>query len=450
MLIPRLSLYSSFENTLNHQISQLSTDISAHIILALSGGMDSRVLLELLALYRNQYPQHHYQVIHVHHGLSPNADAWLAQCEHWAKAANFSFRAVRVAIDKTQGNIESAARTARYQAILACAKPNALILTGQHADDQTETFLLALKRGSGPKGLASMPVCRPFAHAYLIRPLLEVTRAQIEQFACAHQLDWIEDESNQDTHYDRNFIRQTWLPIAKARWPQLGQAIQRTAALCAAQEALLDELLTDYDAKMIQADGGFCLRDWAQFSSQLQSALLRRWLRKSYAITPSFAQLNQIQTTIIAAASDANPILQLGPWQIRRFQKRLYVVPAFKDVTNWRSELVDNVPLQLPDGLGVIGLYSDKDYSGLSLKRPSELTSIYVRFDSQGLLAHPVGRQGKRQLKKLFQEYGIPSWQRRRIPIIFYGDTLVAIADLFVCKGFDGTDLKLNWQRDLV
>lgn len=443
----KVNLSSFFEHQLTAFVAK--TPAKPQIVLALSGGMDSRVMLDLLASYAKKHPEYEYLVIHVHHGLSPHADNWLAACKKWTHAAGFAFKGIRVLLETEGESLENAARKARYQAILQEVKKGAFILTGQHAEDQSETFLLALKRGSGPKGLAAMPVCRPLAEAFLLRPLLAVSRTDIAEYAQEQKLDWVNDESNADTRFDRNFIRQTWLPIASARWGGLTQAINRSAKLCAEQEALLDELLTPYDDKLIQADGSFCLSEYHQLSEKMQSAMLRRWLNKMRVTSVSLAKLYQIQTSLIGAAEDANPILNLGNWQIRRFRQRLYALRAFLDVSGWEAELTQDIPMLLPDKLGLIGLYQKPLENRLSLRLPTDNKLIRVGFEPKGLSAHPLGRQGKRKLKKLFQEYGVPSWQRQRTPLIFYGETLVAVAGLFVCEGFSGTDLYLDWTMKI-
>ncbi len=438
-----MNLSSFFEHQLTTFVAKAQH--KPQIVLALSGGMDSRVLLDLLKTYAKHNPHYDYLVIHIHHGLSPNADDWLAACKRWTKEAGFNFKGIKVLL-KTEGeSLENAARKARYEAISQEVKEGAFILTGQHAEDQCETFLLALKRGSGPKGLAAMPVFRPLAKAFLFRPLLTVSRLTISEYAKEKKLDWLNDESNFDTRFDRNFIRQTWLPIASARWSGLVPAINRSAKLCAEQEALIDELLTPYDDKLIQIDGSFCLTEYLKLSEKMQSAMLRRWLTKMMLTSVSFAKLYQIQVNLIGAAEDANPILNLGDWQIRRFRQKLYVIRAFLDVSHWQAKLIPDVPLVLPDKLGLIGLYQTPHKNALGLKQPTNKVLIRVSFDPKGLSAHPLGRQGKRKLKKLFQEYGVPSWQRQRMPLIFYDETLVAVAGLFVCEGFLGTDFYLDW-----
>ncbi len=418
------------------------------IVLAFSGGMDSRVMLDLLATYRDIHPQHDYLIFHVHHGLSCNADHWLEQCRQWAEQAGFAFKACYVQL-KTKGeSIEKVAREARYQAIIENTHQGALVLTAQHADDQAETLFLALKRGSGPAGLAAMPLLRKLGHAELLRPLLQSTRREIQDYAQTQGLNWVNDESNDDLRFDRNFIRHRILHDAEQRWSSFTKSINRTALLCAEQEQLLDELLFSYEKKVTNYDQSLALAVLQSYSLLMQSALIRRWYKSNTQESLSQAQLQQVFSSIIDASADANPLLKLGQWQIRRYQNSLFLLRNHQDITAWESELLLNLPLTLPDHLGKLTLLSGGNQQhALTLTKPKHDEQVFVRFNPEGLFAHPFGRQGKRKLKKLFQEYGVPSWLRRRTPLIFYGNQLVAVADLFVCQGFEGHSCQLLWEQ---
>ncbi|CZF77971.1 tRNA lysidine(34) synthetase TilS [Grimontia marina] len=436
-------LFSLFEYVLDKH-----TPEPRQIVLAFSGGMDSRVMLDLLATYRDIHPQHHYLVIHVHHGLSPKADTWLAQCERWAGEADFAFKGIRVSLSLKGESLEKAARDARYQAILNSVDDNALVLTGQHADDQAETFLLALKRGSGPAGLAAMPEIRPMEHAVLCRPLLEANRKTIEEYAESQGLNWVEDESNLDNRFDRNFIRQEWLPKATQRWVGLVKAINRTATHCAEQEQLLDELLVPFDADVISEDATLSINNISNYSAALQTALVRRWLKKVGRVSLSKVQLDQVFSSVINAAQDANPALKISQGEVRRYQGKLWFVTPYHDVSDWGSMVTFDQMVQLPDKLGKLQLVLGKNCGvGIKLRAPMADEPVRVSFDPEGLSAHPEGRQGKRKMKKLFQEYGVPSWLRRRTPILFYGDTVAAVGDLFVCKDYVGDECELVWHK---
>ncbi|ATF08681.1 tRNA lysidine(34) synthetase TilS [Candidatus Enterovibrio altilux] len=447
-------LFSYFENVLDAYTSH-----SRQIVLAFSGGVDSRVLLDLLSIYRDAHPQHRYLVIHIHHGLSDDADYWMKQCEVWVHDAGFCFQGLRVQVAQHGKNIEKSAREARYRALADNVDVGELIITGQHADDQVETFLLALKRGSGPAGLAAMPLLRLLGHANLLRPLLSVTRAEIELYANSKGLHWVEDKSNLNCRFDRNFIRQSWLPAAKERWPGLIKAVNRTAKLCAEQEALLEELLAEHSKKVNIGLGILSLTALATYSNRMQSALVRRWLKKVSGLSASQAQLQELFASVITASYDANPKLQLGEWQVRRFQQRLYLVPVFNDILMWKEVMTIGTVMRLPDGAGELCLVRNTKakccsnielnvYYSLSLREPAKGETISVGFNPKGLTLHPSERQKKRKLKKLYQEYGVPSWLRRRTPLIYYGNHLAAVADLFVCKGFEGKTYDLVWHKN--
>ncbi|ELA9711201.1 TPA: tRNA lysidine(34) synthetase TilS [Vibrio parahaemolyticus] len=436
------SLYQQFSHVLNTYYQP-----QTKVVVAFSGGVDSRLLLELLRRYREENSLSCHAV-YVHHGLSENADIWADKCQVWAKQAGISCSVERVNLDTNSGeSIESLAREARYEALARHINRGDLLLTGQHADDQVETFLLALKRGSGPKGLSSMAETMPFAGGTLVRPLLNIKREQIEATAKNIGLEWVEDESNQDTRYDRNFLRHRIVPELSERWPSIHQAVQRSASLCAQQEALLDELLGSVFARALQADLSLSIDELAIHSELAQARLIRMWLSKLNANMPSQAQLRLIWQEVALAQQDANPKLKLKQGEIRRFQNKLYWVTPHADVTSWQGHIQIDEPLVLPESLGTLTLSTGSHQPNISL--PSHPELLRVTFNPEGLAAHPTTRSRSRKLKKLFQEYNVPSWLRRQIPILMYKDQVVAVADLFVDQTFSGQDCELIWRKPL-
>ncbi|MDF2155524.1 tRNA lysidine(34) synthetase TilS [Vibrio sp. CAU 1672] len=415
------------------------------VVLALSGGVDSRLLLEFLRRYQltKSMP---CQAVYVHHGLSLNADMWAEKCQQWAKQAGVPCAIEYVTLDMGGGDsIEHQAREARYAALAKYLGKGGLLLTGQHADDQLETFLLALKRGSGPKGLSSMAEAMSFGPGQIVRPLLGVSRNQIECEALTLELEWVEDESNQDTRYDRNFIRHQIVPQLTKRWPSIRQAAQRSASLCAEQEALLDELLDGALQQALHIDMSLQLAPLKEHSKSARNRLLRMWLARLHAKMPSQKQLELLWHEVALAQPDANPQLNLADGQIRRFQNRLYWVTKTLDVTDWMAHLEVDVPLNLPDHLGSLTLQTGTAHPAIAL--PAHPERLLVAFNPEGLMAHPTTRGHRRKLKKLFQEYHVPSWLRRRIPILMYQDQVVAVADLFVDQAFSGQDCELIWRK---
>ncbi|WP_394256482.1 tRNA lysidine(34) synthetase TilS [Vibrio harveyi] len=441
------SLYSHFAQVLDRYFQP-----DTKIVLAFSGGVDSRLLLELLSRYQQVNSTESKllgcQAVYVHHGLSSNADDWADKCLLWAKHVNIPCTVERVELDINSGeSIELLAREARYQALEKHIQMGDLLLTGQHADDQVETFLLALKRGSGPKGLSSMAESMPFAGGILVRPLLTVKREQIEAAARKQKLDWVEDESNQDIRYDRNFLRHRIVPELSERWPSVHQAVQRSASLCAQQEALLDELLGAAFERVLQTDLSVSIEALNEHSELARARLIRMWLAKLAVNMPTQVQLNLIWNEVALAQQDANPKLKLKQGEVRRFQHRLYWVKESVDVTTWHSEIQLDTRLVLPEHLGELTLSTSSDNATIAL--PSQPDLLRVTFNPEGLSAHPTTRNHSRKLKKLFQEYNVPSWLRRQIPILMYQNQVVAVGDLFVDQAFSGQDCELIWRKSL-
>ncbi|MBW3694367.1 tRNA lysidine(34) synthetase TilS [Vibrio sp. T187] len=436
---------SSLFETFTQSIQQLPEQ-PCRLVLAYSGGVDSRVLLELMAEYRKQLPDLECLAVHVHHGLSENADQWVEHCQQTCEQLNILVHIERVSLDLTCGeSIEKLARDARYHALNKHLNPGDVLLTGQHSDDQVETFLLALKRGSGPKGLSSMAAVKQFGHALILRPLLDASREQVVQYAQSKSLAWVEDESNTDQRFERNFIRHEVTPVLSERWPSFRQSVQRSAQLCAEQETLLDELLTLPLEQAIQKDQSLSIAELSQHSPLLRARLIRMWLEVLGSPMPSQKQLQLIWQEVANAQNDANPELKLAGGTIRRFANRLYLVGTQADVSGWSCKVTLNQELDLPDSLGKLLFTSDDGNGRISL--PTDSNELWGSFNPEGLSAHPVGRGHSRKLKKLFQEYQVPSWLRRRTPILMYQNQVVAVADLFVDKSFEGQDCDLIWSK---
>lgn len=417
---------------------------SQSILVAFSGGLDSTVLLHQLVLWRAQNPEVALRAIHIHHGLSPQADSWVQHCESVCAQWQVPLVVERVHLEDDGLGVEAQARRARYQAFAQTLLPGEVLMTAQHLDDQCETFLLALKRGSGPAGLSAMGESSPFAGTQLIRPLLAQTREALEAWARQHELCWIEDESNQDDTYDRNFLRLRVTPLLQQRWPHFAQAVARSAALCAEQESLLDELLANDLADCVTAQGTLLLAPLMMMSDVRRAALLRRWLAGANAPMPSRDGLERIWHEVALAREDASPCFRLGEYEVRRYQSQLWWVKSVdgqsETVIPWSCR---ETPLTLPAGLGSVQLISAGE-----LRMPQASEAISIRFKAPGVL-HIVGRNGGRKLKKIWQEQGIPPWRRDTTPLLFYGETLIAAAGVFVTRegaAVDEEGMSLIWH----
>lgn len=430
------------------QLAQLEQRLAGEqrLLVAFSGGLDSTVLLHQLVLLRQQQPERRLRAIHIHHGLSPWADSWAQHCRAVCEAWQVELEVVAIVVDGRDSGIEGAAREGRYQAFRHHLRPGEALVTAQHLDDQCETLLLALKRGSGPAGLAAMPASLMLGEHRLLRPLLTCARAELEGWAQRYQLRWIEDESNQDVRYDRNFLRQQILPTLNARWPHFAAAVARSAALCGEQEQLLDELLAESLASRIASDGALCIEGFAAMSEARRAALLRRWIANCGGKMPSRDAIQRLYLEVIAAREDAAPRLQLGNHEIRRYRQALYWLPLRPSVRTLVLPWPDPAtPLRLPHDLGSLHLAQ----SGTAVRPPRPDERVTVRFQAQGRFAIE-GRGGHRPIKKLWQECDVPPWRRESTPLIFYNETLIAALDTFVCRegsSVAGDVWRIAWHR---
>lgn len=417
----------------------------AKIVLALSGGVDSRVMLHMLRRY-TEHDEMDLIAVHVNHGLSSNASRWAEQCRQWCAADGIPCYVEMVDLGDWAGeSLEHVARIARYQALSGYIAEGDLLLTGQHSDDQLETFLLALKRGSGPKGLSGMAEARPFGAGHIVRPLLHMTRRDIEQYAIEQGLSWIEDESNQDTHYDRNYIRHHITPLLEQRWPSIRKSVLRSAALCAQQESLLEELLSETFHQCLDDDGNIRIPVLCTCRERIREQVLRMWLAKRNVPMPSKKHLGMIWCEVAMASKDCNPKLKLSDVEVRRFSDRLFLIPVYQDVSAWSESLELDQPVILPDHLGSICLRSHSHHAHINcgaLNAP-----LWIAFNPEGLSACPKDRQGRKKLKRLFQDYHVPSWLRRRTPILMCGSRVVSVANLFTDRDFCGDDGELVWDK---
>lgn len=434
-------IFSAFADKLTKVVSPKSK-----LVLAFSGGIDSRVLLELMAQYSKQHKVD-CVAVHVNHGLSSHANTWATLCLRWCRELDVPLYIENVELDLSKADsVEKLARDARYQALQKHISESDILVTGQHADDQLETFLLALKRGSGPKGLAAMPENKCFGEGIIVRPLLDVSRKQIEQYANKQQLDWVEDESNQDTRFDRNFIRHQITPALTERWPSFTQSVRRSAHLCAEQEALLDELLQETFQSLVSDEGCIDIAGLAACSDRARLQLLRMWIARCGYLMPSHVQLNKIWHEVALASADANPQLNTNDGQFRRFDNKLYLLQPMSDISSWQSHIRFDSQIELPDGLGKVVLSRTSHSANIAIPKGKE-EALNVSFNPEGLSAHPVGRNHNRKLKKLFQEYKVPSWLRRRTPILICEGQVVAVAGLFIDKAFNGQECELIWDK---
>jgi tRNA(Ile)-lysidine synthase len=295
------------------------------ILIAYSGGIDSTVLLHQLAL---THPREDLRAIHINHNLYPEADEWQKHCEQVCADLNISLITVKLQTKPSTGeSIEAWARDQRLNIFKEHLQENEILMTAQHADDQAETVLLQLIRGSGPKGLSAMGAEKVFGRGRLVRPFLNTSKKEIQAYADQHQLKWITDHSNHDIQYDRNFLREKILPELKNRWPSVHETVSRSAGHCAQQEVLLETLLKPiYVACAGSQSGTLSIKALLQQEHLVQRALIRYWLDEKAFPMPGHKKFDKIFEDLIPARVDAQPVITWGEVCIRRYRDDLYAL----------------------------------------------------------------------------------------------------------------------------
>jgi tRNA(Ile)-lysidine synthase len=393
-------------------------------LVAFSGGLDSTVLLHALAETAVTTI-----AVHVDHGLQPDAADWDEHCRQVATDMGVDYRCltVNVALDSGKGP-EAAARDARYRALQAEMGPGDWLLSAHHHEDQAETLLLNLIRGSGPAGIAGIGELRRFDPGWLVRPLLEIERESLLDYAKSKKLAWVEDPSNEDRRFDRNFLRHDVLPLLSSRWPDIASRLNRSARHAREASHLLQELA----ATDLAALGGRAERlpveGLSSLSPARQKNLLRHALLRLGLPIPGEVQIQRILDEVLPAREDAQPLVSWPGGEVRRYRSALYLLSQQSDVLP-ESLSTRGASVTLGAGLGTLVFENDAD-RGLS--RDLLERGLQVRFRVGGEAIKPFGHRHTRKLKKLLQDEGVVPWMRERLPLLYAGDELVAVGDLWL------------------
>ena len=440
------------------------------LLVGLSGGLDSVVLLDILGRIARRR-RIRLSALHVNHQLSPNAPAWERFCRRACRERSIPFRRARVRVAPGD-SVEASARAARYAALLA--QPAEYVALAHHQDDQAETVLLQLLRGAGVRGLAAMPLVgkeeggrrkdeparrkaergrrkeEPFKvdkdtssfvlhpssfdtslipHPSIIRPLLDVSRSEIERYARRRKLSWVEDESNRDTRFARNFVRHELLPVLAGRFPSYRETLARSARHLGEAARLLDEL-AEIDAAQACREGVLAAAVLRACSPARARNLLRWFLGRCGVAMPNTGRLDETLRQIVAAKEDARVKVDLAGHDLYRWKGGLHLVPRRESATPfvrpWRNER----RLSLPELGGVLRMARGTG-PGIGLAKLKE-HAVVVRARTGGERLQPDCSRPRRTLKNLFQERGVPPWVRDRVPLLFCGADLVWVPGIGV------------------
>ena len=408
--------------------------------IAFSGGLDSRVLLELCSRLKLVNPDYRFCAIHVNHQLQVNAVKWEQFCTITCAELGIDCVVKTVDARSVKGKSpEQAARDARRVAFSQSMGEGDVLLTAHHLNDQAETVLLRLFRGSGITGLAGIRPCVEFNEGWIARPLLEVPRKQLQQFAETHSLQWVEDPSNQHLDFDRNYLRQMIIPELEQRWTGLQNTLARDARNCLEADIALRDIAKQRLAKIVKGNGALSIPDLLAIEDAMQNLVLREWFASQQLKMPSSKMLQRIKQEVIHARIDRLPSLK---WlnegeqhQISRYRDQLFVLKHQQSFDNNKSTHWDGLSrLCLPGNLGY--LTTVQSLTGGIAEHLWKQSEITIRFRSGGESFLLPGRDGHRSLKSIFQETGIPPWERDRMPLVYLDNQLAAIGVLWVCEPF--------------
>lgn len=404
---------------MKNQITNSLTHLLDHpLVVAYSGGRDSHVLLHALVSLKANV-----RAIHINHGLQPDAGKWAEHCQAICDSYNIKLTVFSPKITiQPQESIEALAREARYAAFAENLKENEILLTAHMLEDQVETFFLQLFRGAGPLGLAGIAAKK----GQIVRPLLSINKQQIQEYAKHHQLQWVEDPSNTNQQFRRNFLRHNILPQIEAVYPGFADCIIRSQKHIHDTQSLLDELL-EKELLLCLNENKLNLSILRNYSILIQQQLVRLWLRKLQINMPSSKKMQSLLTQMLEAANDADPIIVLEAGEIRRYKGHLHYIlkpsisqPMLWDLREpitlgsktWRATLVKGEGIKLPD------------------------PSLRVEFRQGGERVQLINRKHSSSLKKVLQSQKMPTWDRLSLPLFYYQEHLVAVGSLFICEGW--------------
>jgi tRNA(Ile)-lysidine synthase len=417
----------------------------SRISVAYSGGLDSSVLLVALARIRDRLGAK-LRALHVDHQLQSASGEWVAHCARTAAHLNIPFAHLRVEVDDQHAGVEAGARAARYAAFRRELSAEEALLTAHHADDQLETVLLALVRGAGPRGLGASPAVQAFGAGWLMRPLLAFNRSELEGWAIQEGLAWIVDPTNESTSFDRNYLRHEVVTKLRARWPAAARSAVRSAELLQESALLIDEL-AELDMRSIERRGGLAVERLNALSAPRRRNVLRYWLRAQGLRAPSARRLAAIDHDMRNAQRDRIPCSKVEGAEIRRHRDVLYCVPVLPPVPQAPMIWEISKSLALPPGLGALR-FEPSIGSGLSSARLPQ--ALHVMFRRGGETLKAAGEVHRRSLKKRLQDANILPWWRGRLPLIYAGDRLVAVGDLWVnaddCAREGEAGLRVVWD----
>jgi tRNA(Ile)-lysidine synthase len=419
------------------------------LVVALSGGADSAALLEgLAALGAGGFRGLPLRAVHIDHGLQAAASEFREACKNLCEHLGVPLELIRVVVQSEAGlSIEAAARAARYAALAAQLKPLECLLTAHHRQDQAETLLLQALRGAGVKGLSAMPVCRALGLGWHVRPVLDVPHRELLQWGGFEDSKVI-DPMNEDLRFDRTYLRKAIWPLIETRWPGAEIALSRSARHMAEAQVLLDRVAADDVARLRDGDALSVPGLRALPQPQRMNAI-RAWLGEAGVEAPSTARLVEALRQVFDADADHQPAIVWGNKALRRYRQRLFLTeadcPRFEGAKPWTAVLGSSIAL----GANLGALTWCAQTGGIAA---DALPAVVIVRGREGGESLKPARSAKTQtVQHLCQSQGVLPWMRDALPLVFAGDELIAVADLWLesrwCAAPDAPGLKVSWNN---
>mgnify|MGYP005637475225 FL=1 len=421
--------FETFRANLSAKIKNLG---SSRLVVAYSGGLDSSVLLDLVVSFVREYKSISVSLIHVDHGLSPSSLEWGAHCKEIASLYNLECSVVRVAtLRKVNQSEEAWARTARYGILERYVDANSTLLTAHHKNDQVETIIHHAMSGAGPHGLKGMREVRSFGQGSLVRPLLNVSAACIKDYAREEKLKWVEDSSNFSDKYLRNTIRKTGLPALEKIYPSALDGIYRVGLR---QREIVDGLNQIFDHKIdacVISEGVYSVGIFKFFPDSLHGFLVKRLLERIDFPVPRESHVLAI-LGILNSTRKRSPVVKWGGVEVRLYRNQMYLM---HELPTYTCPSLDSTGLSVSMPWGKLEVEKSAGYEVLD---PSKFSpeNIKICFRKGGEKFQPAGSGFHHDLKKLFQQWNVPPWERAFVPIMKNGDEIVAVCGYGISKKY--------------
>ncbi|BFI91158.1 tRNA lysidine(34) synthetase TilS [Enterobacterales bacterium endosymbiont of Anomoneura mori] len=398
-------------------------------LIAFSGGLDSSALLHILFYLKKKYFKNiKLRAIHINHNLNINSNIWEKKCSLFCKERNIKLIIKNVNITK-KSNLEENARKLRYNIFKKIILKNEILLLAHHLQDQCETFFLALKRGSGPSGLSCMPLKKK-NFFYILRPFLNINKKIIKKFVYENKIKYIEDDSNYNIKFDRNYLRLKILPLLEKRWPEFFLSISKSIFICVNQEKIIYNFFKKKIIKIQNKKKALSINYLKKISLFKCFLLIRYWLNQFNINKISLKMIKTIWYEIALSNLNAKPKIKSKIYQINRYSNYIYLLPNMYNIKNIVMNWSLNEPLILPNNIGKL-IISKTD--GYILQAPKKNQKVKIKFFLKGLY-YIIGKKYSSNIKKIWKELGIAPWLRNRIPLLFYDDKFISAIGVFNIK----------------